>query len=336
MKKIAINGLGRIGRLVLRCYMANKSNNDLELVALNAPKIPSELAYLIKYDSIHRKAAFSVEAGENFLKLDGKEIPLFQERDPLKLPWKDLGVDYVLECTGSLTKREKAMTHIESGAKRVIISAPSADADLSIVLGVNEEMYEPAKHVIVSCASCTTNSIAPVTKILNDAFGIDYLMGTTIHAYTSSQVLVDTPKGGGRKGRAAAISLVPSTTGAAKAMIPLFPELKGRMDMVSVRVPVADGSLTDIVVHFKKDVTVEEVNATLKAAAEGKWKGIVEYNDEEIVSADIIGNTNSGIVDAPSTKVILGKVAKVMVWYDNEYGYSSRMVDLAQYIASKE
>jgi len=335
MKKIAINGLGRIGRLVLRCYMANKPS-DVEIVALNDLTPPSEMAYLIKYDSIHGKAKFPVEARENCLKLDGKEIPLFKEKDPTKLPWKELGVDIVLECTGIFTKKEKAMAHIEAGAKRVIISAPADDSDLTIVLGVNENLYDPAKHVVVSNASCTTNSLAPVTKILNDAFGIEYLMGTTIHAYTSTQVLVDVPKGGGRKGRAAAVSLVPATTGAAKAMVPLFPELKGRMDMISVRVPVADGSLTDIVVHFKKEVTVEEVNAALKSAADGKLKGIVEYNDEEIVSADIIGNTHSGIVDAPSTKVIMGKVAKVMVWYDNEYGYSNRMVELAQYIAGKE
>ncbi|HPE64981.1 MAG TPA: type I glyceraldehyde-3-phosphate dehydrogenase [Synergistales bacterium] len=335
MKKIAINGLGRIGRLVLRCYMANKPA-DVEIVALNDLTPASEMAYLIKFDSIHRKANFSVEARENSLVLDGKEIPLFKEKDPAKLPWKELGVDIVLECTGFFTKREKAMAHIEAGAKRVIISAPAEDSDLTIVLGVNENMYDPAKHVVVSNASCTTNSLAPVTKILNDAFGIEYLMGTTIHAYTSTQVLVDVPKGGGRKGRAAAVSLVPATTGAAKAMVPLFPELKGKMDMISVRVPVADGSLTDIVVHFKKEVTVESVNAALKSAADGKLKGIVEYNDEEIVSADIIGNTHSGIVDAPSTKVIMGKVAKVMVWYDNEYGYSNRMVELAQYIAGKE
>jgi glyceraldehyde 3-phosphate dehydrogenase/glyceraldehyde-3-phosphate dehydrogenase (NAD(P)) len=335
MKKIAINGLGRIGRLVLRCYMANKPS-DVEIVALNDLTPPAEMAYLIKYDSIHGKAGFPVEAGEDCLKLDGKEIPLFKEKDPAKLPWKELGVDIVLECTGIFTKKEKAMAHIEAGAKRVVISAPADDSDLTIVLGVNEKLYDPAKHVVVSNASCTTNSLAPVTKILNDAFGIEYLMGTTIHAYTSTQVLVDVPKGGGRKGRAAAVSLVPATTGAAKAMVPLFPELKGRMDMISVRVPVADGSLTDIVVHFKKEVTVEEVNAALKSAADGKLKGIVEYNDEEIVSADIIGNTHSGIVDAPSTKVIMGKVAKVMVWYDNEYGYSNRMVELAQYIAGKE
>jgi len=305
-------------------------------VALNDLTPPSEMAYLIKYDSVHGRAKFPVEAGEDSLVIDGVKIPLYKEKDPSKLPWKELGVDIVLECTGFFTKREKAAAHLEAGAKRVVISAPADDSDLTIVLGVNEDKYDPSKHAVVSNASCTTNSLAPVTRVLNDSFGIEYLMGTTIHAYTSTQVLVDVPKGGGRKGRAAAVSLVPATTGAAKAMVPLFPELKGRMDMISVRVPVADGSLTDIVVHFKKEVTVEDVNAALKSAACGRLKGIVEYNDEEIVSADIIGNPHSGIVDAPSTKVIMGKVAKVMVWYDNEYGYSNRMLELAQLMAGKE
>lgn len=335
MKKIAINGLGRIGRLVLRCYMAAKPE-DVQIVAMNDLTPPSEMAYLIKYDSIHGKADFSVGAGENSLILNGESIPLYSEKDPSKLPWKELGVDIVLECTGFFTKREKAAAHLAAGAKRVVISAPAEDADLTIVLGVNEEMYAPLKHAVVSNASCTTNSLAPVTKVLNDAFGIESLMGTTIHAYTSTQVLVDVPKGGGRKGRAAAVSLVPATTGAAKAMVPLFPALKGKMDMISVRVPVADGSLTDIVVQLKKEVTVESVNAALREAAAGRLKGILEYSDEELVSADIIDNTHSGIVDAPSTKVILGHIAKVMVWYDNEYGYSNRMLELAQYMASKE
>jgi glyceraldehyde 3-phosphate dehydrogenase/glyceraldehyde-3-phosphate dehydrogenase (NAD(P)) len=335
MKRIAINGLGRIGRLVLRCYVERKPK-DVEIVALNDLTPPSEMAYLIKYDSVHGRAKFPVEAGEDSLVIDGVKIPLYKEKDPSKLPWKELGVDIVLECTGFFTKREKAAAHLEAGAKRVVISAPADDSDLTIVLGVNEDKYDPSKHAVVSNASCTTNSLAPVTRVLNDSFGIEYLMGTTIHAYTSTQVLVDVPKGGGRKGRAAAVSLVPATTGAAKAMVPLFPELKGRMDMISVRVPVADGSLTDIVVHFKKEVTVEDVNAALKSAACGRLKGIVEYNDEEIVSADIIGNPHSGIVDAPSTKVIMGKVAKVMVWYDNEYGYSNRMLELAQLMAGKE
>ncbi|GAB1427548.1 hypothetical protein MASR2M17_09750 [Aminivibrio sp.] len=244
-------------------------------------------------------------------------------------------MDVVLECTGAFVK-DKAMAHVRAGAKRVIVSAPSSDADLTVVVGVNEKQYDPAKHVIVSNSSCTTNSLAPVTKILNETFGIESLMGTSIHAYTSSQMLMDTARRGGRKGRAAPLSLVPATTGAAKAMIPLFPDLAGRMDMIAVRVPVVDGSLSDITVTLKKDVTVQSLNATLKEAAEGELKGIIEYCEEEIVSADVIGNTHSGIIDSLCTRVILDRIATVMVWYDNEYGYSTRMLDLARYMANRE
>ena len=282
MKKIAINGLGRIGRLVLRRYMDVKPEN-VELVAMNDLTSSEDMAYLIKYDSVHGQARFPVEAGEDALILDGKTIPFFSEKDPSKLPWKELEVDVVLECTGFFTKREKAMAHVTAGAKRVIISAPSPDPDIMIVLGVNQDQYDPARHVIVSNASCTTNSLGPVTRVLDEAFGIDSLLGTTIHAYTSSQAIVDSPVGKGRKGRAAALSLVPATTGAAKAMIPLFPDLDGRMDMIAVRVPVPDGSLSDITMVFKKDVSVESINAELKKAAEGECKGIIAYNDEEIV-----------------------------------------------------
>ncbi|MEA4880284.1 MAG: type I glyceraldehyde-3-phosphate dehydrogenase [Synergistaceae bacterium] len=334
MKKIAINGLGRIGRLVLRRYMDVKPEN-VELVAMNDLTSSEDMAYLIKYDSVHGQARFPVEAGEDALILDGRTIPFFSEKDPSKLPWKELEVDVVLECTGFFTKREKAMAHITAGARRVIISAPSPDPDIMIVLGVNQDQYDPARHMIVSNASCTTNSLGPVTRVLDEAFGIDSLLGTTIHAYTSSQAIVDSPVGKGRKGRAAALSLVPATTGAAKAMIPLFPDLDGRMDMIAVRVPVPDGSLSDITMVFKRDVSVESINAALKKAAEGEYKGIIAYNDEEIVSSDIIGNSHSGVVDAPSTKVIVDRIAKVMVWYDNEYGYASRMLDLAQFMANR-
>ncbi len=335
MKKIAINGLGRIGRVLLRCYVEERPD-DVELVAMNCRTTPEEMAYLIKYDSIHRRAKFSVEPGDKALIINGKSIPLFKEDDPEKLPWKELGVDVVLECTGAFVKKDKAMAHVRAGAKRVIVSAPSSDADLTVVVGVNEKQYDPAKHVIVSNSSCTTNSLAPVTKILNETFGIESLMGTSIHAYTSSQMLMDTARRGGRKGRAAPLSLVPATTGAAKAMIPLFPDLAGRMDMIAVRVPVVDGSLSDITVTLKKDVTVQSLNATLKEAAEGELKGIIEYCEEEIVSADVIGNTHSGIIDSLCTRVILDRIATVMVWYDNEYGYSTRMLDLARYMANRE
>jgi glyceraldehyde-3-phosphate dehydrogenase type I len=309
---------------------------DVEIVALNKPSSPEEMAYFIKYDSVHGKAPFSVEAGENSLILDGKQIPLFGERDPSKLPWKELEVDIVLECTGHFTRKEKALAHIDAGAERVIISAPSEDCDLCVVLGVNEDQYDPEKHRVVSNASCTTNSLAPAMKVLNDAFGIDYLMGTTIHAYTATQKLVDVPKGGCRKNRAASLSMIPTSTGAAKALIPIFPELKGKIGLSAVRVPVADGSLSDLVVHLRKDTDANEVNEVLKCAAEEHLEGILEFSSEELVSSDIVGNTHSGIVDSLSTKMLLGRVAKVMIWYDNEYGYSSRLLELAQYMAAKE
>jgi glyceraldehyde 3-phosphate dehydrogenase/glyceraldehyde-3-phosphate dehydrogenase (NAD(P)) len=334
MKRIAINGMGRIGRLVLRNYIERKPKG-LELVAVNARPEPKDLAYITKYDSVQGRAPFTVEYGEKQLILDGVKVPLVYDRDPSKLPWKDLGVDIVLECTGAFKKKADNMAHVAAGAKMVIVSAPVEDADITAVMGVNEDAYDPAKHTVVSNASCTTNSLAPVTKVLNDEFGIEYLMGTTIHAVTGSQFLVDSTQGKGRKGRSAMDSIIPTSTGAAKAMVPLFPELKGRMDMGAVRVPVADGSLTDIVVHLKKDVTVESVNGVLKAAAEGRLKGILEYCTDEIISVDIIGNPHSGIVDAPSTKVLQGRVAKVMVWYDNEYGYANRMIDLALHVAGR-
>ncbi|NLK18581.1 MAG: type I glyceraldehyde-3-phosphate dehydrogenase [Synergistaceae bacterium] len=334
MKRVAINGLGRIGRLVLRRYLEVRPD-DIEIVAVNKPSTPEEMAYFIKYDSIHGRARFAVDYDDTSLILDGKKFPLLGERDPLKLPWKDLGVDIVLECTGAFTKKEQAGLHMEAGAKKVVISAPSPDADLSVVMGVNEDLYDPAKHDVISNASCTTNSIAPSIKVLNDAFGIEYLMGTTIHAYTPSQRLMDMPKGGQRKNRAAGLSIIPASTGAAKALIPLFPELNGKMSMSAVRVPVPDGSLSDLVIHFKKNASDKDVNEALKAAASGRLKGILEYSEDELVSADIIGNPHSGVVDGLSTKAVMGNVVKVMIWYDNEYGYASRTLELAQYMGAK-
>jgi glyceraldehyde 3-phosphate dehydrogenase/glyceraldehyde-3-phosphate dehydrogenase (NAD(P)) len=292
------------------------------------------MAYYIKYDSTHGKAPFEVKTEGNDLLLGGKKIPMYAERDPAALPWKDLGVDIVMECTGRFTKKEDAAKHVTAGAKHVIISAP-ADVDKLLVLGVNEQEFDPKAHTVVSNASGTTNSLAAATKVIHETFGIENLMATTIHAYTATQFLVDTPqKGGGRKGRAAGVSLVPASTGAAKAMGPLFPDLKGKMDMIAVRVPTLDGSLTDANYLLKKSATVEEVNAVLKKAADGPLKGIVEYCDEEIVSADIVGNPHSGIVDALSTKAV-GNLVKVMIWYDNEFGYSNRMLDLAAYMGKK-
>ncbi|MDR1740722.1 MAG: type I glyceraldehyde-3-phosphate dehydrogenase [Synergistaceae bacterium] len=333
--KVAINGLGRIGRIVLRSWV-ERAPKDVEVVAVNDLISPKDMTYYIKYDSTHGKAPFEVKADDNGLILGGKKIPMFAIKDPAELPWKAFGVDIVMECTGFFTKKDGASKHVQAGAKHVIISAPSEGDVKTIVLGVNENDFDPKTDVVVSNASCTTNSLAPVTKVIYDAFGIEKLMATTVHAYTATQFLVDTPRpGGGRKGRAAGISLVPASTGAAKAMIPLFPDLKGKMDMIAVRVPTVDGSLTDANYILKKTVTVEDVNAALKKAAEGPMKGIVEYCDEEIVSADIIGNSHSGIVDALSTKVVDGRLIKVMVWYDNEFGYSNRMIDLAGCLGKK-
>jgi len=334
MKKVAINGLGRIGRLVLRHYLSNPPEN-LQVVAANDLTPPDELAYLLRYDSVHGKASFPIQVGSNYLKLGSQKVAILNEKVPANLPWKALGVDIVLECTGLFRRREDAAKHLEAGASKVIISAPSESADLTIVMGVNEELYDPQAHHVISNASCTTNSLAPVVKILNDAFGIESLMVTTIHAYTASQALVDRPARKRRRGRAAAASLIPSTTGAAKATALVIPELKGRMDAIAVRAPIPDGALTDIVAHLKKDVSVETVNSALRNAAEGEFKGIIDYNDDEIVSADIISDPHSGIVDAPSTRVVMNRVAKVLVWYDNEFGYSRRLLDLAAYISDR-
>lgn len=335
MKKIAINGLGRIGRLVLRHYLSNPLDN-MEIVAANDLTPIDDLAYLLRYDSVHGAASFPIEAGPDYLHLGPQTLSIFKEKDPGSLPWKALGVDIVLECTGLFRRRNDAAKHLEAGASKVLISAPSESADVTIVMGVNERLYDPQKHHVISCASCTTNSLAPVVKVLNDAFGIESLMVTTVHAYTSSQALVDGPARKRRRGRAAAVSLIPTSTGAAKATALVIPELKGRMDAIAVRAPIPDGALTDIVAYLKKDVSVEAVNTALKNAAKGELKGIIDYNDDEIVSADIIGNPNSGVVDAPSTRVIINRVAKVLVWYDNEYGYARRLLELASYLAGKE
>lgn len=334
MKKIAINGLGRIGRLVLRQYLHTPPEN-IEIVAANDLTPPDELAYLMRYDSVQGRATFPIEYGSDFLKLGQKRITIVNEKDPTNLPWKTLGVDTVLECTGLFRKRDDAVQHLSAGASQVIISAPSESADVTIVLGVNEERYDPREHHVISCASCTTNSLAPAAKVLNDAFGVEYLMVTTIHAYTASQALVDKAARKRRRGRAAAVSLIPTSTGAAKATALVIPELKGKMDAIAIRVPVPDGALTDIVAHLKQDVSIETVNAAFQAAAEGELKGILGYSEDEIVSADIIGDPHSGIIDAPSTRVIKDRVVKVLVWYDNEYGYAARLLDLANYISKQ-
>ena len=333
MKKIAINGLGRIGRLVLRLYLTNPPEH-VALVAANSPAPVEELAYLIKYDSVHGRAPFEIKTGPDYLEIGPRRITIFHEKDPEKLPWRSNKVDIVLECTGLFRKREDAEKHLTAGASKVIISAEAKNEDLTVVLGVNEKLYEPKKHHILSNASCTTNCLAPVAKVLNDAFGIDYLTATTVHAYTSSQAIIDrsSPRHR-RRGRAAAVSLIPASTGAATATERVLPELKGKISALAVRVPVANGSLIDITAQVNTNVTSEMVNAVLKMSAEGDMKGILGYTEDELVSSDIIGDEHSGIVDANATRVIMDRVVKMLVWYDNEYGYSRRLLDVAEYIS---
>jgi glyceraldehyde-3-phosphate dehydrogenase type I len=335
MKKVAINGLGRIGRMILSHYLTSPPGN-IEIVAANDLTPVDELAYLMKYDSVHGKAPFPVASGSDHLQVASHRVTILGEKDPAALPWNDLGVDVVLECTGRFTDRNDAAKHLDGGASKVIISAPSHNPDLTVVLGVNEDSYDPARHTVVSNASCTTNALAPAAKVLNDAFGIDHLMATAIHAYTATQALVDRSARKVRRGRAAAVSLIPTTTGSAIATTRVLPELTGRMDAVAVRAPIPDGSIVDIVAELKRDVTVDEVNAAMKAAAEAHMKGILSFSEEPLVSVDIIDDIHSGVVDGLSTSVVDGRMARVMVWYDNEFGYSRRMVDLASYVVSRE
>jgi len=335
MKKVAINGFGRIGRQILRSYLI-ETPEQIEIVAVNDPNPTEELAYLMKYDSVHGRAPFPVEAGADRLRFGSHEVRVLHERDPTRLPWKDLGVDMVLECTGRFTERAAAAKHLEAGASRVVISAPSPDADHTVVLGVNEGSYDPAKHTIVSNASCTTNALAPAAKVLNDTFGIERLMATAIHAYTATQALVDKATKKPRRGRAAAVSLIPTSTGAAVATTRALPELTGKMDAVAIRAPIPDGSVLDIVADLSRDATADEVNAAMKRAAEGSMQRYLAYTEDPIVSADIVGDPHSGVVDGLSTSVVGGRMVKVLVWYDNEFGYAKRMVDIASYMASRE
>ncbi len=329
MKRIAINGLGRIGRLVLRHYMASEPG-EFEIVGANDLVPPEDLAYLIKYDSVHATAPYQVTYGEDYVQLGDKRIKIFSERDPANLPWGELDVDAVIECTGRFTKRDLAAKHLEAGARRVIISAPSKDADFMVVLGVNQEAFDPERHLVISNASCTTNSLAPPLKVLCDTFGVEKALVTTIHAYTATQGLVDRPAKKKIRGRAAAVSLIPTSTGSDIATTRVLPELEGRLRAMAVRVPIPDGALTDISAVLKSKVTEETVNEALKAASEGPLKGILGYSEEEIVSIDIINDTHSGIVNALSTRVIQEDMVKLQVWYDNEYGYSKRLLDLIE------
>lgn len=324
--RVAINGFGRIGRCTFKQLI---SDDRFEVVGINDLAELDELAYLLKYDSVHgwypRKVS---EDGTNLI-VDGTPVPFTQEREPAKLPWGDLGVDVVVESTGALRSREAAAGHLEAGASRVVISAPSADADAMMVYGVNDDIYDPATHFVVSNASCTTNCLAPVAKVLSDRFGIEHLMMSTIHAYTSSQSLVDVPTRKRRRGRAAAVSIVPTTTGAAKATEVVIPELAGKMDGMAFRVPVEDGSVTDITARLSVDTSIDEVHAALAEAAEGRMRGVLRLTDEALVSRDIIGDPHSSIVDTESTMLLAGNVVKIVSWYDNEWGYSARMVDMA-------
>ena len=321
--RVAINGFGRIGRTFFRA--AQQEGVGFEIVAINDLTDVETLAHLLKYDSIMGRFGEEVEVKEGALVVGGKEIKILAERDPQNLPWKDLGVDVVLESTGFFTDGTKAKAHLEAGAKKVILSAPGKNIDGTFVMGVNDDQYDAANHHIVSNASCTTNCLAPMAKVLNDAFGIKQGLMTTIHAYTADQRLQDAPHRDLRRARAAAVNMVPTSTGAAAAVGLVLPELKGKLDGFAVRVPTITGSITDLTFTASREVTVEEVNAAVKAAAEGPMKGIIKYNEDPIVSKDIEGESISTVFDAPLTKVI-GDQVKVIAWYDNEYGYVSRLV----------
>lgn len=332
MVKVGINGFGRIGRNVFRAAL---SNPNVEIVAINDLTDAKTLAHLLKYDSVHGVLKESVEVSGNNLIVGGKEITVLAERDPGQLKWADYGVEIVVESTGRFTKREDAAKHLEGGAKKVIISAPATNEDITVVMGVNHEKYDPAQHTVISNASCTTNCLAPFAKVLLEKYGIVRGLMTTVHSYTNDQQILDLPHKDLRRARAAAENIIPTSTGAAKAVSLVLPELKGKLNGMAMRVPTPNVSVVDLVVELKKDVTVEEVNAALKEAAEGPLKGILAYSEEPLVSSDYNGNPVSSAVDALSTMVIDGNMVKVVAWYDNEWGYSNRVVELSQYLAER-
>jgi glyceraldehyde-3-phosphate dehydrogenase type I len=332
MRRIAINGFGRIGRCYLRACLERKEfGRDYEVVAINDLADIDNLAYLLRYDSVQRKLAEKVSVKGNILSVGSHEMEMLSIPSPSDLPWKRLKVDFVLESTGLFTKRENVKPHLDAGAKKVVISAPSKDADITVVIGVNEKRYDSSKHNIISNASCTTNSLAPPAKVLNDIFGIESGLMTTIHAYTQGQRIIDFPDPKDwRRGRAGALSIIPTSSGAAQAIGQVIPELAGKMTGAALRVPVADGSVTDLTAVLKKEATAAEVNKALRDAAEGRLKGIMEYTEDQIVSADVIGDPHSAIIDGKATFVIpeRGRLVKILSWYDNEYGYANRLVDL--------
>ena len=330
--RAAINGFGRIGRNLLRSAIAN--DIDIEFLAVNDLTDTESLALLLKYDSVHGRFPGTVEVSGDDLVVDGRTIKVLSERDPAALPWSDLGVDVVVESTGLFTQRDAAAKHLEAGAKKVIISAPAKGEDVTIVMGANEDSYDPAAHHVISMASCTTNSVVPMAKVIHERFGISQGLMTTIHAYTGDQNIHDAPHKDPRRARAAALSIVPTSTGAAKAAALALPELEGRLDGMAMRVPVASGSVTDLSLVLEREVDRDEVNAALKEAAEGSLRGILEYTEDPIVSVDIIGNPHSCIFDSKAT-MATGTLVKVLGWYDNEWGYSTRLADFTHFVGAK-
>ncbi len=330
--RVAINGFGRIGRNFLR---TSRGYSDIDIVAINDLTDAKTLAHLLKYDSVHGTFDADVKAGDGIIIIDGKEIKVYAERVPENLPWKSINVDVVIESTGLFTEREKASKHLDAGARWVIISAPAKEPDVTVCLGVNEEVFDPGKHKIISNASCTTNCLAPVAKVLHKEFGILRGLMTTVHSYTNDQRILDLPHKDLRRARAAALSMIPTTTGAAKAVGLVLPELKGKLDGFSIRVTTPNVSVVDLVADLNKDVTAEEVNAAMKKWAEGPMKGILQYVDEPLVSKDFNGNPHSSIFDSFLTKVMEKRMVKIISWYDNEWGYSSRVRDLVLYIGKR-
>jgi glyceraldehyde 3-phosphate dehydrogenase len=323
--RVAINGFGRIGRLVVRAAL--KRNVSLEFVAVNDITDAKTLAHLLTFDSVHGPWPERFEAVDSTLRIGARSIRVLAEANPSALPWKDLGVDLVLECTGKFTDRDKAAVHLSAGAKRVLVSAPSKGADATFVMGVNDATYDPSRHTVVSIASCTTNCLAPVAAVLDESFGIERGFMTTVHAFTSDQRLQDAPHKDLRRARAATLSMIPTSTGAAKAIGLVLPTLQGRLDGISVRVPVATGSVLDLTVTVSKPATVASVNAAMRAAAGGRLKGIMQYSEDPLVSQDVVGNPHSAIFDGPLTMVSGDRMVKVLAWYDNEWGFANRMID---------
>jgi len=330
--KVGINGFGRIGRNVMRACLGDQ---NIDFVAVNDLTDTKTLAHLLKYDSIMGNLDHRIEAGEGSIRIDDDEFKVFSEKDPGAIPWEAVGAEIVIESTGRFTKAEDAAKHLRGNVKKVVISAPAKGEDVTIVLGVNEGMYDPAKHKIISNASCTTNCLAPVAKVIHEKFGIKNALMNTIHSYTNDQQLLDLPHKDLRRARAAAVSIIPTSTGAAKAVALVIPELKGKFDGISVRVPTPNVSLVDVVINVEKETSTEEVNRVLKDAANEELRGILAFSEEPLVSIDYRGNPNSSIVDAENTKVIDGKTIKVLSWYDNEWGYSCRVRDLVKFIADK-